>query len=64
MAASTGVAVLGLIHVNKSASADALAVLMASRAFAAFARAVLFVAVDPDNEDQRLLGQPKNTSDA
>ncbi len=33
---------------------------MASRAFAAVARAVLFVMVDPDNESTRLLGQPKN----
>jgi archaellum biogenesis ATPase FlaH len=60
MATLTGVAVLGLIHVNKSTSSDALTLLMASRAFAAVARAVLFVAVDPDNEEQRLLGQPKN----
>lgn len=60
MAAATGVAVLGLIHVNKSSSSDALTLLMASRAFAAVARAVLFVATNPDNEDQRLLGQPKN----
>src|SRR6185503_18368372 len=52
--------VLGLIHVNKSSSSDALTLLMGSRAFAAVARAVLFVAVDPDQEDQRLLSQVKN----
>ena len=54
------VVVLGLIHVNKSASTDPLTLLMGSRAFAAVARAVLFVMKDPDNEEVRLLGQPKN----
>jgi hypothetical protein len=52
--------VLGLTHVNKSSSSDALTLLMGSRAFAAVARAVLFVMVDPEDETQRLLGQPKN----
>jgi hypothetical protein len=52
--------VLGLIHVNKSVSSDPLTLLMGSRAFAAVARAVLFVLVDPDDESVRLLGQPKN----
>jgi hypothetical protein len=56
----TGVAVLGLIHVNKSASTDPLTTIMGSRAFAAVARAVLFAMVDPENETRRLLGQPKN----
>jgi len=56
----TGAAILGLIHVNKSTSTDPLTTLMASRAFAAVARAVLFVMLDPDDEDTRLLGQPKN----
>ena len=52
--------VLGVIHVNKGASADPLTLVMGSRAFAAVSRAVLFVMVDPDDETQRLLGQPKN----
>lgn len=53
--------VLGLIHVNKTTgSNDALTMLMGSRAFAAVARAVLFVMVDPEDETMRLLGQPKN----
>ena len=52
--------VLGLIHVNKSASSDPLTLLMGSRAFAAVARAVLFVMVDPDDETARLIGQVKN----
>jgi hypothetical protein len=41
-------------------STDPLTTLMASRAFAAVARAVLFVMTDPDDEELRLLGQPKN----
>jgi hypothetical protein len=62
MAETANVVVLGLIHVSKATSSDALTLLMASRAFAAVARAVLFVAVNPDNESQRLLGQPKNNN--
>lgn len=56
------VAILGLIHVNKSNTVDPLTMLMASRAFAAVARAVLFVAVDPEDESgrRRYLGEPKN----
>lgn len=60
VADTTGAAVLGLIHVNKSSSSDPLTMLMGSRAFAAVARGVLFVMVDPDDEQRRLLGQPKN----
>lgn len=54
------VAIGGLIHVNKSTSTDPLTLIMASRAFAAVARAVLFVMTDPEDETIRLLGQPKN----
>jgi len=60
VAERTGCSMLGLIHVNKSTSSDPLTTLMASRAFAAVARAVLFVMVDPEDEKTRLLGQPKN----
>lgn len=62
LADRTGVAILGLIHVNKTTTTDPLTMLMASRAFAAVARAVLFVAVDPADEGghRRYLGQPKN----
>ena len=42
IANSTGAAILGLIHLNKSLSTDPLTMLMGSRAFAAVARAVLF----------------------
>ncbi len=54
------IAVIGVIHVNKTQSTDPLTVLMGSRAFAAVARAVLFMAPDPDDLSIRLLGQPKN----
>ena len=52
--------VLGLIHVNKSGGADALNMLMGSRAFGAVARSVLFAMTSPDDESVKLLGQPKN----
>jgi hypothetical protein len=57
---STGATVHGLIHVNKSTSTDPLNTLMASRAFAALARSVLFVMTDPDDEKVRLLGIAKS----
>jgi hypothetical protein len=60
LAGRTGASVLGVIHVNKSGSSDPLNALMASRAFTAVARAVLFVMLDPEEETTRLLGQPKN----
>jgi hypothetical protein len=60
LAADTDAAVIGIIHVNKSTSSDVLTTLMASRAFAAVARAVLFVMADPDDEHMRLVGQGKN----
>lgn len=60
LAEQTACTVIGLIHVNKSGSQDALTSLMGSRAFAAVARAVLFVMKDPEHEDTRLLGQAKN----
>jgi hypothetical protein len=52
--------VLGLIHVNKGGSTDALTALMGSRAFSAVARSVLFAMADPDNDSVRVLGQPKS----
>jgi hypothetical protein len=60
LAHRTSTTVLGLIHVNKSGSQDALSALMGSRAFVAVARAVLFVMLDPEHEHTRLLGQAKN----
>jgi hypothetical protein len=60
LADRTGVSVLGLIHVNKTTSTDPLTVIMASRAFVAVARSVLFAAKDPDDPRTRYLGTPKN----
>jgi hypothetical protein len=60
MAERTGCHITGLIHVNKSETTDPLTSLMASRAFAAVARAVLFVMRDPEDTTARLVGQPKN----
>jgi hypothetical protein len=56
------VAVLGLIHVNKSGSSDPLNSVMASRAFTAVARSVLYCIVDPEaeEEDRYLFGHPKS----
>ena len=55
-----GVSVLGIIHVNKSGNLDPLNAVMASKAFTAVARAVLFCTKDPENKGQFLFGLPKN----
>jgi hypothetical protein len=52
--------VVGLIHVNKTATSDPLTTVMASRAFVAVARAVLFTVLDPEQPGMRLLGNEKN----
>jgi hypothetical protein len=49
-ASAAGVAVLGLIHVNKSSGTDPLNSLMGSRAFSAVARSVLFCIRTPQIE--------------
>lgn len=59
----TKCAVVGLIHVNKTATTDMLTSLMASRAFTAVARSVLFAMYDPDPtapQGQRVLSNAKN----
>jgi len=55
-------AVLGLIHHNKSGSTDPLQLVMGSKAFTAVARSVHTVIPDPDDdtETRRLFGTPKN----
>lgn len=60
--ATKDVAVLGLIHVNKSGTSDPLNSIMASRAFTAVARSVLYCIVDPEaeQEDRFLFGHPKS----
>jgi len=55
----TGVTVLGLMHVNKGRHSDPTSSVMASRAFTAVARAVLFVVQDPEEPQLRHLGLPK-----
>ncbi len=60
LAGEVGASILGIIHVSKAMTADPLTMLMGSRAFAAVARSVLFVAADPDDEGVRVVGTPKN----
>lgn len=60
LAGRTEVAILGLMHFNKSGSDDPMNALMASRAFSAVARTVSTVVRDPDDEDVRAFGTPKN----
>jgi hypothetical protein len=52
-------AVLGLIHVNKSASLDALNSIMASKAFATLPRSVLFCIADPTEDGTFLFTHEK-----
>ena len=59
VADTTAMAVLGLIHVAKSSTTDPLTSVMGSRAFTAVARAVLYAAIDPDDDATRLLGLAK-----
>ncbi|MEI2730017.1 MAG: AAA family ATPase [Candidatus Nanopelagicales bacterium] len=56
------VAVVGIMHFNKSGSTDPLSLVMASKAFTAVARSVSTVIKDPDDETEaaRLFGTVKN----
>lgn len=58
----TGMAVVGLIHFNKSGSPDLLGNVMASKAFTAVARSVSMVIRDPhdDTGRTRIFATPKN----
>ncbi|MEV6927423.1 AAA family ATPase [Dactylosporangium sp. NPDC051485] len=61
MADTTGCAVVGLAHFNKSASPDALNLITGSRAFSAVARAVISIARDDDAGDGScVMSQSKN----
>jgi hypothetical protein len=60
LADETNTSLVGLIHVNKASTNDPLTMLMASRAFAAVARFVLFAMVDPEDEQKRILGLAKS----
>jgi hypothetical protein len=57
-----GLAVLGIMHHNKSGSTDPLQLVMGSKAFTAVARSVHTVVIDPDDdtEQRKLFGTPKN----
>jgi hypothetical protein len=58
----TRMAVLGIMHHNKSGSTDPLRLVMGSKAFTAVARSVHTVVIDPDDdtEQRKLFGTPKN----
>ncbi|WP_347756817.1 AAA family ATPase [Agrococcus sp. ProA11] len=62
VADTTGMAVLGIMHHNKSGSTDPLQLVMGSKAFTAVARSVHTVVIDPDDdtEQRKLFGTPKN----
>lgn len=62
LADRTGLAVLGIMHHNKSGSTDPLQLVMGSKAFTAVARSVHTVVIDPDDdtEQRKLFGTPKN----
>lgn len=62
LADRTGMAVLGIMHHNKSGSTDPLQLVMGSKAFTAVARSVHTVVLDPDDdtEQRKLFGTPKN----
>lgn len=62
MAHEVGLAVAGVIHHNKSGSADPLHLVMGSKAFTAVARSVHSVVPDPGDESgaRRLFGTTKN----
>ena len=64
MAERTACSILGLIHVNKSTTSDPLTMLMASRAFAAVARSVLFVMATPTTNPSVCSGNRRTISDA
>ena len=53
-------AIVGLIHHNKSGTLDPLTLVMASKAFTAVARSVHTVVPDPDDDQRRYFGTPKN----
>lgn len=60
MANDCGAAVLGIIHINKRNSADALNNTMGSRAFTAVARAVLYVAEDKEDSSTKYVSLQKS----
>lgn len=65
MAAATGVALVGITHLNKRADGDPLTRMMSSRAFSAAPRSVLMTIESPDREEGEaarwLLGHVKHS---
>ena len=63
VADKTNMAILGLIHHNKSGSTDPLQLVMGSKAFTAVARSVHTVIPDPDDDTnmRRMFGTQKTT---
>ena len=55
------VAIVGIVHVNKSGAKDAGNLVMGSRAFNAVARATIMVIKHPDDEGRLLLAQARTT---
>lgn len=59
LAEKTGVAILGILHLNKKSGLTPLYRLGGSIAFTAAARSVFLVGKDPDNEERRILAPLK-----
>jgi hypothetical protein len=59
-AESTGTAVLGVVHLSKQEDRKALSRISGSTAYGAAARSVLGVAINPEDEGQRLIASVKS----
>ena len=60
LADNQGLAVIGIMHLNKSISSDVLTRVSGSVGFGAAARSVLCSGIDPDDEDSRILALVKS----
>ena len=60
LAAGTGAAVLGLVHLGKGIGSDPVNLILGSRAFSAVARVALVAARDPDDEASNVLSVEKS----
>lgn len=60
MARRNRIALLGIVHLNKSPSKDAGNIIIGSRAFNSVARATIMVIKHPEDEGRLLLSQAKN----
>ena len=64
LAEETGVAIVLILHLNKSSGGSALNRLLGSVGIGAAARSVLLVATNPENEDERVLAVSKMSNAA